>query len=315
MATVQGVFVVLFGRPADPAGLGFLSALTKNGTDWSGLSAIAAQAEFQARFGGLSDKAAVTLLYQTAFGRTPEAAGLSYWLSKLQSGEVDRASLGVAMLDGARGSDLSTASAKIAAADLFTAHLDLPREQQSYAGSSAAQTGRSLLSAVSAEKPAAQARVDELILRLSQPSDGQKPFDGEKVVLAFTSPDLVKLTAEPATGAVILKAATINNIEFNSWMLSGEDAGAFAINRNSGAISLQKSGYLSAKEVASLTVTATDAAGNSASQVLTLALAGQSGREALMAEADAGGPPLHGVHQAMHPVETVGLSFHADSLF
>lgn len=319
MATVQGVFVALFGRPADPAGLAYLSTLTKGGSDWSGLSALFTQSEFQARYSGLSDKATVALLYQTVFGRVPEAEGMTYWLAQLQSGHYDRPTLAVAMLDGARGSDLTIASSKLAAADLFTSSLDLPLEQQSYAGNSAALVGRNFLSGVTGSKPTAEATIDDIILKLSQNS-GQKPYDGEKVVLVFTSSDLVKLSAEPTTGSVILKAATINNIEFNTWGISGQDAAAFSIDRNTGAIALQKSGYLTDKEVASFTITATDAAGNTGSQVVTIALAGQTSKLSLTEflsneEPSASDLSWPSVARADIPVETVGLmTMHMDVL-
>ncbi len=35
MASVQGVYLALFGRPADPAGLAYWTAQSKNGTDLS----------------------------------------------------------------------------------------------------------------------------------------------------------------------------------------------------------------------------------------------------------------------------------------
>lgn len=312
MATVQGVFVALFGRPADPAGLASLSALTKSGSDWTKLSALSTQSEFQSRYSGLSDKGAVALLYQTVFGRAPEAEGLSYWLSQLQSGHYDRATLAVAMLDGARGSDLAMASSKLAAANLFTSSLDLPLEQQSYVGNSAALIGRNLLAGVTPTKPTNEATVDDIILKLFQ-TGGQKPFDGEKVVIVFTSSDLIKVSAEPAIGSVIFKPATINNIEFNTWGITGQDASAFAIDRNTGAISLQKSGYLTGKEVASFTITATDSAGNTGSQVVTVALSGQTSK--LSHEAPASELSWTNSSHDNAAVSPVGLSTaHADSL-
>lgn len=298
MASLQGVFVTLFGRPADPAGLAYLAGLTKDGRDWSGLSALASQPEFQARFSGLSDKAAVSLLYHSVFGRAPDAAGLAYWLAELQAGHLDRARLGVALLDGARAGDQAIAVSKLAAAELFTGHLDLPLEQQSYAGAAGAQAGRAFLTEVRPDRPADPAGVDDSISRLAMitgpggfPGGGQKPADGEPVVLIFTSPDLVKLDHAPETGRVILTAATINNIEFNSWSLSGADALAFAIQKDSGAIRLQDAGYLRDREVASFMVTATDAAGHSATQTVTVALAGHFADQAsvLGLGADPGG--------------------------
>jgi hypothetical protein len=305
VASLQGVFVTLFGRPADPAGLAYLAGLTKDGRDWSGLSALASQPEFQARFSGLSDKAAVSLLYHSVFGRAPDAAGLAYWLAELQAGHLDRARLGVALLDGARAGDQAIAVSKLAAAELFSTHLDLPLEQQSYAGAAGAQAGRAFLAEVRPDRPADPAGVDDSISRLAMitgpggfpggpggfPGGGQKPADGEPVVLIFTSPDLVKLDHAPETGRVILTAATINNIEFNSWSLSGADALAFAIQKDSGAIRLQDAGYLRDREVASFMVTATDAAGHSATQTVTVALAGHFADQAsvLGLGADPGG--------------------------
>lgn len=318
MATVQGVFVALFGRPADPAGLAYVSALTKSGSDWSKLSSLSTLSEFQSRYSGLSDKGAVALLYQTVFGRAPEAEGLNYWLSQLQSGHYDRATLAVAMLDGAKGSDLAMASSKLAAANLFTSSLDLPLEQQSYVGNSAALIGRNLLSSVTPTKPTNAATVDDIILKLSQ-TGGQKPFDGEKVVIVFTSSDLIKVSAEPAIGSVIFKPETINNIEFNTWGITGQDASAFSIDRNTGAISLQKSGYLSGREVASFTITATDSAGNTGSQVVTVALSGQTSKlslsELLSHEAPASELTWANSSHDSAAVSPVGLSTaHADSL-
>ncbi|HBT68111.1 MAG TPA: hypothetical protein DEB63_07510, partial [Agrobacterium sp.] len=104
--------------------------------------------EFQARFSGLSDKAAVSLLYHSILGRAPDAAGLAYWLAELQAGNLDRARLGVALLDGAKAGDQAIAVSKLAAAELFTAHLDLPLEQQTYAGVAGAQAGRAFLAEV-----------------------------------------------------------------------------------------------------------------------------------------------------------------------
>lgn len=315
MATIQGVFVALFGRPADPAGLAYVSMVTKGGSDWNGLSVLSAQSEFQTRYSGLSDKGAVALLYQTAFGRTPETEGLNYWLSQLQPGNYDRTTLAVAMLDSARGNDLLTVDSKLAAADLFTGSLDLPLEQQSYAGNFAAQVGRNLLSGVTLAKQISKVTVDDIILSLSK-TGGQKPFDGEKVVLVFTSSDLVKLSAEPETGDAILKAATINNIEFNTWRLSGQDAAAFSIDKITGAISLQKPGYLSDKEVVSFTITATDAAGNTGSQVVTIAHANQTSKLSLT-EFLSSEPPASGLLWAgsFHEVGAVGLAAtHTDLL-
>jgi len=41
MATIQGVYLALFGRPADPAGLSFFNGVTANGANLAGIADLA----------------------------------------------------------------------------------------------------------------------------------------------------------------------------------------------------------------------------------------------------------------------------------
>ncbi len=41
MATIQGVYVALFGRPADPTGLSFFNAATSNGANLNAIGNLA----------------------------------------------------------------------------------------------------------------------------------------------------------------------------------------------------------------------------------------------------------------------------------
>jgi len=52
MATIQGVYVALFGRPADPAGLAYFNGVTNNGADLTQIGALASTQEYQDRFAG-----------------------------------------------------------------------------------------------------------------------------------------------------------------------------------------------------------------------------------------------------------------------
>ena len=309
MASVQSFFVALLGRPADPVGLSYVSGATKDGQDWSGASALIKQSEVEARFSGLSAKATVSLLYQTIFNRSPENTGLTYWISGLTSGKYDRATLAEAMVDAAQGVDAVVAGSKISAADLFTSHLDRPLELQTYMGNAASQIGRTFLSSVTPATPANEVTVDSIIQRFSQ-AGGQKPADGEKEPLTFTSPDYLKLTGEPAAGLTIFKATTINNIEFNTWKITGQDAAAFTIDRDSGSVSLKQDGYLREKEVATFIITATDAAGNTASQTMTIALSTHVAQSQLDPVTDNDGIDLAGIglgHENA-PVNITGAS-------
>ncbi len=47
MATIQGVYMALFGRPADPLGLAFFNSATNNGANLTAIGDLAATAEYQ----------------------------------------------------------------------------------------------------------------------------------------------------------------------------------------------------------------------------------------------------------------------------
>jgi hypothetical protein len=272
LTTTEGLFVALFGRPADPAGVSYFEDLTRKGADFSAVDAVSSQQEYADRFSGLSEKAKVALIYQTLFDRAPEAAGLTYWVGQLQGEKLNPATLAIAILDGAKGVDLSNANAKIAAADLFSSSLDLPFEQEAYSGSFATQLGREFLSAVTAANQPSENDAEDMIMRLFS-SAGQIPAGGDKPVLTFVSPDFVKVDEYLEAGAAIFRAETINNIEFNTFRIGGQDAEAFSVDRDSGIVSLILEHALLDQEVASITITATDTAGNSATQAVTIVIA------------------------------------------
>ena len=50
MASIQGVYVALFGRPADPTGLNYFNSVTNNGADLTAIGDLASTAEYQAAF-------------------------------------------------------------------------------------------------------------------------------------------------------------------------------------------------------------------------------------------------------------------------
>jgi Ca2+-binding RTX toxin-like protein len=93
------LYQAVLGRAPDAAGLaGWVDRLAGDagpaGASRAELNAaaqgFAASAEFQARYGGLSDAAFVSLLYRNVLDRAPDAAGLAAWTAKLARG-ADRA--------------------------------------------------------------------------------------------------------------------------------------------------------------------------------------------------------------------------------
>lgn len=151
MATIQGVYLALFGRPADPSGLTYFNAVTGNGTNLGGIGDLATQPEYLTRFTGQSNKQIIESIYQSLFGRAGEESGINFFLGELSSGRQTINTIAINILDGAQNADLQTVNNKLAAANLFTNALDLPTEQAAYAGTAAADIGRNFLSTITSD--------------------------------------------------------------------------------------------------------------------------------------------------------------------
>lgn len=174
MATIQGIYVALFGRPADPAGLAFFNEATGNGANLNAIGDLAATDEYQDRFDGLTNNEIITQIYQDLFGRDPEAAGLEFFVAALNNGTLNINNIAIAILDGAQGDDAAVVANKVAAADAFTAALDTELEIGAYKGDAAAQIARNLLSGITADEDtipdadAIAAAVEEVVARTTE---------------------------------------------------------------------------------------------------------------------------------------------------
>ncbi|MBL6080469.1 DUF4214 domain-containing protein [Belnapia sp. T18] len=84
---VMRMYDTVFGRLPDAPGLvGWDAALESGALDSRGMAeGFIASAEFQARYGGLDDRAFVTALYVNTLDRAPDAAGLEGWVNALPS--------------------------------------------------------------------------------------------------------------------------------------------------------------------------------------------------------------------------------------
>lgn len=151
MASIQGIYVALFGRPADPAGLQYFNTATNNGANLNAIGDLAATAEYQDRFKGMDNASIVTAIYQSLFGRNPELAGLTFFVDALNKGTININNVAINILDGAKGDDLATVNNKITAANAFTAAIDTPDELAAYRGDAAADAGRSFLSPITSD--------------------------------------------------------------------------------------------------------------------------------------------------------------------
>ena len=124
---LQQLYIAYFARPGDPMGLDYW---VEAGTTTEQFAAsMWAQPEFQDVNGGLSVKNQVNQLYQNLFRRDADQGGLLYWAGKIDSGEMELASIAndliyAATYGEAEGSedDLACLSNRTAAAEAYIAN-------------------------------------------------------------------------------------------------------------------------------------------------------------------------------------------------
>jgi Tol biopolymer transport system component len=172
MASIQGIYIALFGRPADPEGLAYWNGVTNNGADLSGLIGVLTHTpEYLARFETMTPAETISALYLALFNRAPDQQGLDYFLKALESGAQTMETIAINIFDGAQNGDLETLSAKVEAADAFTTSLDTPEELAAYVGTDAAELGRQFLSNVDQSNPSTTLDLNKWVAKLLPPSD------------------------------------------------------------------------------------------------------------------------------------------------
>ena len=112
------LYVAYFDRAPDAQGLFFWADCLAGGMSFADIAGhFYDQPETLAKYGDGSDPALlVAQVYENCLGCTPDAAGLLFWTSKLDSGEVEPAGFILAVIDGAKA-----ASGSAADADFFAA--------------------------------------------------------------------------------------------------------------------------------------------------------------------------------------------------
>ena len=160
-AQVQQLYIAYFGRPADPTGQAYWAANidAAKGDISAVIAGFSASKESQELFGNKSTIDKVTAIYQNAFSRAPEPAGLAYWVAQLDSGKVSQAQASWIIQQNAGPGDAAAVQNKLTAAQAFTAQIDTTAEIVGYQGAAAAQVARDFLHGVTADNATATAAV------------------------------------------------------------------------------------------------------------------------------------------------------------
>lgn len=144
----QKLYIAYYGRPADSAGQTFWADKIEEDGLASAVAGFGNSDEYTSRFGDFTNEELVNNLYQQAFNRDVDTGGLEFYVGKLESGELDLASIALTIVQNAAdvdAQDLTTLNNKVAAADLFTTE-----SGEAYAGDAAATYASEYLADVNA---------------------------------------------------------------------------------------------------------------------------------------------------------------------
>lgn len=162
--TAQIAYVAYYGRPADNGGLKFWNdVLTDSGISYAPRGGDRLTGSEQETYDrvvnqfGNSDEAdrlfgsiegnrnKINQVYQFAFNRDGDEAGLDFWTEQLDKNNVTLATFALEVALGAQNEDITVLNNKITSADLFSNSIDTEAETSAYSGSTGEVFGRDWL--------------------------------------------------------------------------------------------------------------------------------------------------------------------------
>jgi hypothetical protein len=119
---VQKAYVAYYGRPADPAGLGYWASRmdAEGGSLSSIIASFGFSDEFTRRYGTLTYSELLDTLYQQTLGRAPDPIGKAWYLDQLNVGLTTPQRITLDLLGGATGDDLFTVAHRLDVANHYT---------------------------------------------------------------------------------------------------------------------------------------------------------------------------------------------------
>ncbi|GAB2800008.1 hypothetical protein GCM10027040_29410 [Halomonas shantousis] len=118
--SVQGLYLSMLGRAADPSGYDYWTNELQNSNIDNLIASFSSSEEFQEYTGGLSAEETVQAMYQSLFDREADTGGREYWTGRLESGEITIGQLATTMMDSASEKDQEALNAKLAISDYYT---------------------------------------------------------------------------------------------------------------------------------------------------------------------------------------------------
>ena len=181
MRLIQKIYVALFGRPADLAGLHFWQAALDEGTPLSTVVELMSRSkEFQSLFSSLTWSETATVVYSNMFGSEPAPQLLSALEEKKSIAELFLA------LEHAEtvSSGAETLLARLDAAEQFTAQLEGLNFPKAFCGEVAAELARAFLGTITGETPSTLDSIQKAIAaQIALGGGAQNPGDHPEIPL------------------------------------------------------------------------------------------------------------------------------------
>jgi hypothetical protein len=181
MKLIQKIYVALFGRPADLAGLHFWQAALDEGTPLSTVVELMSRSkEFQSLFSSLTWSETATVVYSNMFGSQPTPQSLSALEEKKSIGELFLA------LEHAEtvSSGAETLLSRLDAAEQFTAELEGLNFPKAFCGEVAAELARAFLGTITGETPSTLDSIQKAIAaQIALGGGAQNPGDHPEIPL------------------------------------------------------------------------------------------------------------------------------------
>jgi hypothetical protein len=122
---VVTMYIAYYGRPGDPDGVDFWAEKLEQaeGDLAAIINSFGNSDEYNKRFAGLNNDALVNNIYQQLFGRDADTDGRNFYVGKLQSGELNLASIALDIYRGVQNEDALIVANKLTVAHSFTDHI------------------------------------------------------------------------------------------------------------------------------------------------------------------------------------------------
>ncbi len=177
----QKIYIALFGRPADLAGLQYWQTALDEGTPLSALVELMSRSkEFQSLFSSQTWSETVAVVYSNMFGSEPAPQLLSALEEKKSIAELFLA------LEHAEtvSSGAETLAARLDAAEQFTAQLEGLNFPKAFCGEVAAELARAFLGTITGETPSTLDSVQKAIAaQIALGGGAQNPGDHPDIPL------------------------------------------------------------------------------------------------------------------------------------